>query len=181
MGGDTSRDVPTKAALGGWDRLVGGLVALFALGGDALFASVAIGFTVWQGWLIGFGTGASVAAGLNLAACGWLLPRWDQWVAAQGAKFERRLASLRRNRLLKYPTRWLAQGSTVMFAIACALIGAVTGVALARLASAQPLSRRRVLAACLARQLCTRRSGWASSRRWTQSDARVMGSPTSRA
>lgn len=150
IGPGSSREVGDEATFGGWNRLLAGLVGLFAFGGDVLFAAVAIGFAAWQGWLVGFGTAAATAAVLNLAACGWLLPRWDQWVATHGAGLERRLESLRRNRLLKHPTRWLAQGSIVLFAIASGMIGAVIGVALARLASAEPLPRRRVVAACLA-------------------------------
>lgn len=149
-GPDSSREVPDHAAFSGWSRLLAGLVALFAFGGDALFAAVAIGFAAWQGWLVGFGIAAATATVLNLAACGWLLPRWDQWVATHGAGLERRLERLRRNRLLRHPTRWLAHGSIVLFAIASGLIGAVIGVALARLASEGPLPRRRVVAACLA-------------------------------
>lgn len=139
-----------RAGFGGWNRVVAGLVALFAFAGDTVFAAVGIGVAAWRGWLVGFLAAAAVATVLNLAACGWLLPRWDQWATVHGAGLERRMESLRRSRLLGRPTSWLAQGSVALFAVASGLIGAVIGVALARLASASPLSRRRVVAACVA-------------------------------
>lgn len=148
--GPIARATTAHAAFGGWNRLAAGLVALFVVAGDLVFAAVAIGFATWRGWTIGFGVGAATAAALNLAACSWLLPRWDRWVAMQGANLERKLERMRRSRLLERPTRWLSHGSIVLFAIACALIGAILGVVLARLASPTPLTRRRVLAACLA-------------------------------
>lgn len=149
MPGSASPEAPGDAAFAGWSRLVAGLVAVFAFAGDTLFAAVAIGFATWQGWVTGFGAAAATAAVLNLAACGWLLPRWDRWLAAKGADLERKLGRLRRSRLLRHPAGWLAHGSPVLFAIASALVGAVIGVAIARLASTQPLPRNRVVVACV--------------------------------
>ncbi len=64
-------------------------------------------------------------------------------------RFEKRLAKMRKSRLMRHPVRWITDGSGVLFALAAALLNAVIVVALARLIGGEPVGERRIFMAAL--------------------------------
>ena len=91
---------------------------------------------------------------LNIALCSWLDRNWDAWFASGHAnKVEKRLQKLRANRRMQRPVAWISSGSDAWFALAAAMINAITVIALARVIGGTPVGRRRVLVAAIAYSL----------------------------
>jgi hypothetical protein len=95
--------------------------------------------------LVTFAVTAAVYGLVQYAACRWLLRRRDEWLEGHGHRLERRLEKWRNGRVLKYPVRWITHGGILWYALASVIFSSVVVIAVAQLASAEPLPRRRVI------------------------------------
>ena len=129
---------------------IGALVGVYSFLDDLILGPVLIAMTVWVPWYLEFAVAAGALTVINIACCNWLQRSWDDWVRGYGAKLEKRLAKLRRSRLLKHPLGWITRDSTVLLTIAAALIGTVIVVAVTRLAGSKPIGQRQILIASIA-------------------------------
>jgi ABC-type multidrug transport system fused ATPase/permease subunit len=130
---------------------IGTLVVVYPV-----FDAYAIGVPVvvlsaWLNPLVVFAVAAVAVALINVALCGWLDGHWDGWVASgRAAKVEKRLEKLRSGKVMRHPVEWITRGSDAWFALAAALINAITVVAIARLVGGQAVGRHRILVASIA-------------------------------
>ena len=81
--------------------------------------------------------------------CNWFERQWGVWITTHEARLEKRLAKLRKGRVMRHPVNWITDSSGGMFALAAALFNAVIVVALARLISGKPVGERRIFMAAL--------------------------------
>ena len=108
----------------------------------------------WVKPVVVFALAAAGLIFLNIACCTWLDDHWDGWVASGKAKrIERRIEKLRSGRLMRHPVEWIRRGSDVWFALAAAMVNAVTVVAIARLIAGERLGAHRILVASVAYSL----------------------------
>ena len=95
--------------------------------------------------------GASCAVSLlSIGCCRWLDRRWDDWLLGQGARIERRLASMRASRLMQHPVGSIESTSDRRYAVAAAIVNPILVVALARSIGGRQIGDRRIVLGSIA-------------------------------
>jgi hypothetical protein len=146
-----STDAPSQAAHGG---IVGSVIAAYALLDGIIIGLPVMFLAAWLRPLVVFVFAAAGLIFTNVACCTWVDDHWDGWVASGKAKkVEKRIEKLRTGRLMRHPVEWIRRGSDVWFALAAALINAITVIAIARVIAGQRLGAHRVLVASVAYSL----------------------------
>ena len=87
---------------------------------------------------------------LVVGCCSWVDRRWDEWVAGNRGRVERRLDSMRTSRLLRHPVGWIQRGSDRGYALAAALANPILVVAFARSLTGEPVGERRIMLGAVA-------------------------------
>ena len=130
---------------------IGSLITAFVLVDAYLIGIPVVFLAAWtKPWVV-FAVAAVALSFLNVALCGWLDRNWDAWFASGNAnKVEKRLEKLRASRMMSRPVSWISRGSDLWFALAAAMINAITVIALARIIGGKPVGRHRVLVAGIA-------------------------------
>lgn len=93
-----------------------------------------------------------IAAGayglVQYGTCEWMQRRWGDWIGKRGRRIEAQLERWRRGRILRHPARWITRDSIFLFVLASVIFAPVIVVAIARISSDRPISRRRMLLSC---------------------------------
>jgi hypothetical protein len=126
--------------------LVGTIVAAFAcFDGVFVGAPIAVLAAASLRPLLVFLIAAIAVSFLSIGCCSWVDRRWDDWFTGHGTRIERKLETMRANRLMMHPVEWIQRGSDRWYALAAALINPILIVALARSVGGQSVGRRRIL------------------------------------
>jgi hypothetical protein len=90
---------------------------------------------------------SAVAYGLvQYGASRWMLRGWNDWLQrGHGRRIEQHLEKWRRGRIMRYPVRWITHGSPFWYGLASVIFAPVVVVAVAQLASEEPVPDRRVV------------------------------------
>ena len=104
----------------------------------------------WLNPLVVFAVAAALLTLLNIACSNWIQRQSDSWIAGNAERLEARLDKLRKGRIMRHPMAWITRGSSGWYALAAALINAITVSALARLIGGERVSERRIRRGALA-------------------------------
>ena len=89
--------------------------------------------------------GAAAVSALAIACSNWVDRRWDEWLAGNGTRLEKRLTALRGSRVMRHPVAWVQRSSDRWYALAAAIVNPILVVGLARTISDKPVGRRRII------------------------------------
>jgi uncharacterized membrane protein len=118
---------------------------------DAITAGLAVVFlSAYFNSLIVFVVAVVVIALINLASCTWVDREWETFASGPGKRVEKRLDKMRKSKTMRHPVEWITRGSAGWYALAAALINAITVTALARIIGGKPVGQRRVQLAAIA-------------------------------
>jgi hypothetical protein len=95
-------------------------------------------------------TAEVVVSALAIACSSWVDGRWDEWLAANGKRLEKRLEGMRSSRVMRHPVAWLQRSSDRWYALAAAVVNPVLVVGLARSIGGKPVGRRRIVLGAVA-------------------------------
>lgn len=144
-------DATDVASSRGRTTTIGSLIAVFVLV-DAYLIGIPLTIlaALTRPWVV-FVVAAVALSFVNVYLCSWLDRHWDAWFASgQAGKLEKRLEKLRASRMMRHPVSWISRGSDFWFALAAAMVNAITVIALARIIGGKPVGRHRVLVAGIA-------------------------------
>ena len=113
--------------------VIGTAIGIYAYADALVLGTLVVFLSALTVPLIVFGIAAVLLFFVNLWMCNWIERQWDVLIVGRETRFEKRLAKLRKGRVMRHPVRWITGGSAGMFALAAALMNAVTVVAAARL------------------------------------------------
>jgi hypothetical protein len=88
---------------------------------------------------------AAAVSALAIACSSWVDRRWDEWLSGNGTRLEKRLAAMRKSRLMRHPAAWLQRSSDRWYALAAALVNPILVVGLSRTIGGEPIGRRRII------------------------------------
>ena len=143
---------PTSTRVGSAARtgVVGTVVAAIAFfDGVFIGAPVALLSAAFGSVLVYAGATACVVL-VVIACCGWVDRRWEDWFSGNGSRIEKRIETMRGNRLLKHPVAWVQRGSDRWYAFAAAVANPILVGTLARFVGGEPIGRRRILLGAVA-------------------------------
>jgi hypothetical protein len=123
----------------------GAFVTMIGFFDDFTVGPIVIALAAVLPALLTFAITAGFYSLVQYAACRWLLRRWDAWISGNGRRLEGRLEKWRKGRILKYPVNWITHGSIFWFGLASVIFASVVVVAVAQLASDEPVPHRRVI------------------------------------
>ena len=136
---------PTAARVG----IIGTAIGVYAYADAIVLGPIVVVLAALTVPLIVFGVAAVLFFFVNLWMCNWIERQWDVWITNHQTRLEKRLAKLRKGRVMRHPVNWISNSSGWLFALAAALFNAIIVVALARLISGQPVGQRRIFMAAL--------------------------------
>jgi hypothetical protein len=167
---ETETPAPARSPLTGRDRLIGTIVAAYAIFDfdDPVWLVVLVAAIFLNPLFVFVGAVALVLA-FNLWACRWIDREWDGWIAGErGQKIETKLAKMRTGRFVSHPVRWVTSGSSWLFAVAATIINPALVTVVARMlggrGSASGRSSSRRLPTRSSSPSCGRRSATALAR-----------------
>jgi hypothetical protein len=129
--------------------IVGTAIGIYAYADAIVLGPIVVVLAALLNPLIVFGVAAVLLFFVNLSMCNWIERQWNAWIVGRENRLERKLAKMRKSRVMRHPVRWITNGSDGWFALAAALFNAVTVVALARLIGGKPVGERRIFMAAL--------------------------------
>jgi hypothetical protein len=129
--------------------IIGTAIGIYAYADAIVLGPIVVFLAALTVPLIVFGVAAVLFFFVNLWMCNWIERQWDVWITTHQTRLEKRLAKLRKGRVMRHPVNWISNSSGWLFALAAALFNAVIVVALARLISGRPVGERRIFMAAL--------------------------------
>lgn len=87
---------------------------------------------------------------LVIGCCRWVDRRWEDWFSGNGTRIEKRLETMRANRLMAHPVAWIQRGSDRWYALAAAVANPILVATLARFVGGKPIGERRILLGAVA-------------------------------
>jgi hypothetical protein len=142
---------PAKSGLTGRDKLIGTIVAAYAIFDfdDPVWLAVLVA-AVFLNPVVVFLAAVAVVLAFNLWACRWIDREWDGWIAGErGQKIEKKLAKMLTGRFMSHLVRWVTSGSSALFAVAATIINPALVTVVARMLGGQRVGERKILVASL--------------------------------